>query len=274
MPDGTLVAARESEANLTYISDNGTYTGRITVENGGRTPSYPAGSSTALTGGYYDGSKQVGVPTATISATAYRVSFVANTVENGKEENKDTYALDNQLKIPEFQDFTLTRPGTGYIFEGWYTEDGTDSGNWGQKATAGTTLTEDVTLYAKWKAPLTVQGTVHVAGSYELDGVHHSINAVDRTAVVRINLRKQGSTAVFDTCLVAITYDGDLGSGTYAFSGLADDGVYYIEDASAGSISAYYVNDSGYYWILFSTCSQFDTYRDLMIQYCTSGILN
>lgn len=54
----------------------------------------------------------------------------------------------------------------------------------------------------------------------------------------------------------------------------ASNGVYYIEDASAGSISAYYVNDSGYYWILFSTCSQFDTYRDLMIQYCTSGILN
>ncbi len=54
----------------------------------------------------------------------------------------------------------------------------------------------------------------------------------------------------------------------------ANNGVYYIEDASAGSISAYYVNDSGYYWILFSTCSQFDTYRDLMIQYCTSGKLN
>ena len=79
-----------------------------------------------------------------------------------------------------------------------------------------------------------------MAGSYELDGVHHSINAVDRTAVVRINLRKQGSTAVFDTCLVAITYDGDLGSGTYAFSGLADDGtVYYIEEVAANYSGLY-----------------------------------
>lgn len=51
-------------------------------------------------------------------------------------------------------------------------------------------------------------------------------------------------------------------------------GVYYIEDATMGAINAYYVDDSGFYWILSSTCSKFDTYREQMIQFCTSGKLN
>ena len=51
-------------------------------------------------------------------------------------------------------------------------------------------------------------------------------------------------------------------------------GVYYIEDAAMGAINAYYVDDSGFYWILSSTCSKFDTYREQMIQFCTSGKLN
>ena len=51
-------------------------------------------------------------------------------------------------------------------------------------------------------------------------------------------------------------------------------GVYYVEDATLGSITAYYVDDSGYYWMLFSTCMQFDTYRDQMIQFCTSGSID
>lgn len=51
-------------------------------------------------------------------------------------------------------------------------------------------------------------------------------------------------------------------------------GVYYIEDATMGAINAYYVDDSGFYWILSSTCTKFDTYREQMIQFCTSGKLN
>ena len=47
-----------------------------------------------------------------------------------------------------------------------------------------------------------------------------------------------------------------------------------MEDATLGSITAYYVDDSGYYWMLFSTCMQFDTYRDQMIQFCTSGSID
>ncbi len=38
----------------------------------------------------------------------------------------------------------------GYIFEGWYTADGTD-GEWGTEFTASATVTESMTVYAKWR---------------------------------------------------------------------------------------------------------------------------
>ncbi len=39
----------------------------------------------------------------------------------------------------------------GYVFKGWYTKDGTDTGEWGDKFDfSGDTITEDTTLYAKW----------------------------------------------------------------------------------------------------------------------------
>ena len=59
---------------------------------------------------------------------------------------------------------------------------------------------------------------------------------------VRINLRKQGSSYVIATTVVSITYSetGELGSGTYAFTNLPDDGsVYYIEEAAANYSGLY-----------------------------------
>lgn len=54
-------------------------------------------------------------------------------------------------------------------------------------------------------------------------------------------------------------------------------GVYYIEDASHAAIKAYYVDDSGYYWILYGfVTSRYDynSCRDMLIDFCTSGKLN
>ena len=39
---------------------------------------------------------------------------------------------------------------TDYKFLGWYTKDGTD-GDWGEEFTAGSTVSEDTTVYAKWE---------------------------------------------------------------------------------------------------------------------------
>ncbi|GHU70525.1 hypothetical protein FACS189450_05120 [Spirochaetia bacterium] len=39
-----------------------------------------------------------------------------------------------------------------HTFEGWWTENG-DSGNWGTEFTASTTVTQNITVYAKWNPP-------------------------------------------------------------------------------------------------------------------------
>ena len=241
MPDGTVVSANEATANEIYVSANNTYSGKITVENGGRKPAYPEDSNTALLGGYYNATAQNGIPTATISAKAYSVTFKADTVADATVQGVGSYTLDHQLKIPEFRNFTMQAPA-GYIFEGWCTKDGTENGDWGDAVVAGTNLVEDTILYAKWKAPLKVEGTVYVAGGYTLEDGYHYINPVDRTETVRINLRKQGSSYVVATTVVSITYSetGELGSGTYAFTNLPDDGsVYYIEEAAANYSGLY-----------------------------------
>lgn len=54
-------------------------------------------------------------------------------------------------------------------------------------------------------------------------------------------------------------------------------GVYYIEDASRATIKAYYVDDSGYYWILYGFVTgryDYASCRDMLIGFCTSGELN
>ncbi len=54
-------------------------------------------------------------------------------------------------------------------------------------------------------------------------------------------------------------------------------GVYYIEDADKATVKAYYVDDSGYYWILFGFVTNrydYNSCRDQLIAFCTSGELN
>ena len=54
-------------------------------------------------------------------------------------------------------------------------------------------------------------------------------------------------------------------------------GVYYVEDAARGTIKAYYVDNSGYYWILYGFVTGGNDYaanRDQLIAFCTSGKLN
>ena len=52
-------------------------------------------------------------------------------------------------------------------------------------------------------------------------------------------------------------------------------GVYYIvQTGSSSVIKAYYVDDSGYFWIIDGTTSSqvdFDEYKDQLVQFCTTG---
>lgn len=54
-------------------------------------------------------------------------------------------------------------------------------------------------------------------------------------------------------------------------------GVYYVEELSAKTVKAYYVDDSGYYWIIsgFVTGgSDYAVYGNALVDFCTSGKIN
>lgn len=78
-------------------------------------------------------------------------------------------------ETPDTNPEKLTVPAAptkdGYVFDGWYTKDGTESGDWGEKfdfnANNGTVDT-DTQLYAKWvkKADAVVSNTGETVGAY------------------------------------------------------------------------------------------------------------
>ena len=54
-------------------------------------------------------------------------------------------------------------------------------------------------------------------------------------------------------------------------------GVYYVEEAANATIKAYYVDDSGYYWIISGFVTggnDYNAYKDALIDFCTSGKIN
>lgn len=65
----------------------------------------------------------------------------------------DLYAND-QVETLQAVDFKFGDS----VFAGWYTKDGTDSGDWGVEFVAGTKLTTNTTVYALWKAPHPMMG--------------------------------------------------------------------------------------------------------------------
>ena len=72
---------------------------------------------------------------------AYNVTFDKN--------GGDTEASPKIIKCGE--GLPTTNPTrTDYKFLGWYTKDGT-GGDWGEEFTADSTVSEDITVYAKWK---------------------------------------------------------------------------------------------------------------------------
>lgn len=228
-PNGTIVPTAEVTANTAW--GDKAYHATLNVSGGSE--------FNGLNGAYFGNSAQEGKLNAIVTMDLHNVTFnpMGGTV-NGQTQQ----IVEDQYKIPTLNDYTPVRAG-GYIFEGWYTKDGTN-GDWGIRAVEGTDLTEDITLYAKWRAPIKVTGTVYVAGTYELNGRTHVIREFDRTKTVMILLRKQGDSGVCDTAVVTITYGADhVGVGTYTFDGLPDDGtVYYIEERTA-NYGGLYINE-------------------------------
>lgn len=84
------------------------------------------------------------------------VTVTYNYLDGGTHENgvENLFVNDESKAVPTV-DFTF---GTK-VFAGWFTANGTESGNWGTEFTNGTTVTESITVYAKWVEPHALAGS-------------------------------------------------------------------------------------------------------------------
>lgn len=84
------------------------------------------------------------------------VTVTYNYLDGGAHANdvENLFANDKSAAVPAV-DFTF---GTK-VFAGWFTANGTESGDWGTEFTNGTTVTESITVYAKWVEPHALAGS-------------------------------------------------------------------------------------------------------------------
>lgn len=237
MPDGHVILATGDLS--TYVpTGSGLYRAVITTENGGRTPTEPQRND--LPGAYYDGTVQNGIPTATIDIEPYFVYFYAG---SGKLENKQQLVLGSQYRYPDLNQYIPVPNNSNYTFIGWYDMDGNPAQN-----LAGTYLTEDVYYYAKYSRPISVQGTITVAGSYLQNGETVNIKEIDRASNVMVVLQKDVNGQYLDVASyeATITYErlGADGLGDYNFTDIVHDGAQYRIVVLSRNYDASFDNES------------------------------
>lgn len=86
------------------------------------------------------------------------VTVTYNYLDGGAHANgvENLFVNDESKAVPTV-DFTF---GTK-VFAGWFTANGTEGGDWGTEFTNGTTVTESITVYAKWVEPHALAGSYH-----------------------------------------------------------------------------------------------------------------
>lgn len=182
-----------------------------------------------LNGAYFADDVQNGKLEAVITTEGYNVIFDA---QGGKVNSFDKQKLENQYKVPTFEGFVPTREG-GYVFDGWYLD-----AECTIPAQEGVYLKEDITLYAKWKEPLKIQGFITIAGTYEQTGKDgkvtiQKINAADLVQTVVIILQRidrNGYTETVAELTVTLDYNRTeyyyqgrkVGFAEYSFTGIPD----------------------------------------------------
>ncbi|MBQ9931335.1 MAG: InlB B-repeat-containing protein, partial [Firmicutes bacterium] len=150
---------------------------------------------------------------------------------------------------------------SGCTFDGWWTKDGSVSGDWGEPAaTAGAAIMDQaqtgdtLTLYAKWNQDLTVTGQINVHNWYELAGEKIYLPDNDRPDSVTVQL-VQGNALpgrVIATQTIPVTdhiHAGETAAtadhriGTYTFTNVPDDGLTYWIRVTALNFDAEYQNE-------------------------------
>lgn len=191
--DDTYVASIEAEGGVTYASLNGAY----------------FDESTSL---------QVGTVKAVVSMPLYSVTFDA---QGGTIKNGATYTENNLYQVPSLDDYIPTHADKNYIFDGWYLED-----TFVNKAVSYADLSEDITIYAKWKAPLTISGTVSISDTYKLGSNTLTLDEAERADKAAVLLERTGAMGAIDEYDVEFNYSGGSASATYSFT-VPDDGTAY-----------------------------------------------
>ena len=148
--------------------------------------------------------------------------------------------LSNQLVMPDLSGYVPTRSG-GYVFEGWYLENGDPA------PAAGSDLTEDVVLTARWKEPLDISGEIYVATQYNSGA--NTIHEADRLKEMDVTLyRKTPNSNIgveYDSVTdVKINYSGSLGVVSYVFDDLPNDGSTYYISVSVTNFSTKFWNEN------------------------------
>lgn len=226
--DGTIVPTTGT-GNTSYTDKNCTAT--IGEVNDGK----KYGGSNGLNGAYFNNSVQRGTLDAVISLEAYDVTFDA---KGGKVNDVAKQTVKNQYYIPNFSDYQPTMDG--HTFLGWWYKD--NNGNYTEQATAGTLLTKDITLYAKWDQTLT--GSLTVAGTYKLNGQTINVWESDRATEALVVLQEIASDTVHNVAsqTVAITWDDATKTGTsadYNFTNLDPAKQYRIDVKLVNYTTAY-----------------------------------
>ncbi len=241
LPDGTVLPAKDgteisdphtTEKYTEYCTDDKRYHATIEVI-GGKVPN----ADTTLTGAYFESDVQKGEVKAVISINTHTVTFEPDggKFSDGTTDNK---VATKQIVVPNLNDYAVSKDG-GYVFDGFYV---VENGEMTDKVVhSGDELFDDITLRAKWRAPLTVEGIISVAGYYYLDGNENEvrvINSGDRTHAITVYLQKilpNGYAETVDTQKINIAYNDmgmveitePMGTGNYGFTTVPDDGAQY-----------------------------------------------
>ena len=204
-----------------------------------------------LNGAYFANDEQNGKLEAVITTQGYNVIFDAN---GGTVNGFDAQKLENQYKIPGFEGYVPTRDG-GYVFDGWYLDpECTIPGQ------AGVYLKEDVTLYAKWKEPLKIEGFLTVAGTYEqtnkdgkvtIQEIHDS-DLVDTVVVILQKIHANGYTETVAELTVTLDYNQadyyfqgrKVGFAEYSFAGIPDNLEQYRIQVLIPNYTSTFQNES------------------------------
>ena len=217
-PDGTIVPANNVVIQDVAWTDN-VYTAKVSDVTGGK-------KFGTLDGAYISGDDQVGKLNAVISMELYNVTFDA---QGGKVNGQEIQTVTEQYKIPSFKGYVPVREG-GYIFEGWYEDQAyTIPATEGEDLSAENTVDGNITLYAKWKEPLTISGTVTISGTYELNGETVYVHNIDRAQEAVIVLQELRHGIIYDVDSETVVF-GDYaadGIANYSFTEIPDDGKSY-----------------------------------------------